>query len=217
MDSERIVNILDILSKEYDKGAYPGRNSEGLNPEWPCDPFHVLMATILSQRTKDDNTRRASDNLFHAYGTMEEISEADVDHVSELVRPAGFPKQKAKAIVDCCRILLDEYDGEVPSDTDEMMKLPMVGRKTAACVRSYAMGIPSICVDTHVHRISNLMGLVSTKNPEETEFALMAITPEDRWIDVNRYMVRHGQEVCIPNHPRCHLCKVREYCDAPKD
>jgi endonuclease-3 len=217
MAGNEMSEILDILSTEYNKGAYPGRNSEGLNPEWPCDPFHVLIATILSQRTRDDNTRKASDNLFHKYGTIEAIAEADVDDVSELVRPAGFPKQKGKAIVECCRILRDEYGCEVPSDTDEMMKLPMVGRKTAACVRSYAMDIPSICVDTHVHRISNLMGLVETKNPEDTEFALMEITPKERWSDVNRYLVRHGQVVCLPNHPHCERCSITGYCRYARD
>ncbi len=212
VSKKQMSEILDILSKEYNKGAYPGRNSEGLNPEWPVDPFHVLIATILSQRTKDDNTRKASDNLFHKYPTIEAIAEADAEDVAELVRPAGFPKQKGKAIVECCRILRDDYDGVVPSDTDEMMKLPMVGRKTAACVRSYAMGIPSVCVDTHVHRISNLMGLVDTKTPEETEYALMDMTYEDRWSDINRYLVRHGQVVCQPNHPHCEKCSITKYC-----
>ena len=212
----KMTEILDILSEDYNRGAYPGRNSEGLNPEWPCDPFHVLIATILSQRTRDDNTRKASDNLFHKYPTIDAIADADVDDVCELVRPAGFPKQKGKAIVECCQVLRDEYDGEVPSDTDEMMKLPMVGRKTAACVRSYAMDIPSVCVDTHVHRISNLMGLVDTKDPVDTEFRLMEITPEDRWSDINRYLVRHGQVVCLPNHPHCERCKVVSYCEFGK-
>ena len=213
MDGQDIVVILDRMSEVYTGGAYPGRNSEGLNPEWPCDPFHVLIATILSQRTKDDNTRKASDNLFNAHPTMESIADADVDEVAALIRPAGFPQQKAKAIVACCRMLLDEYGGEVPEDTDEMCKLPMVGRKTAACVRSYAMCIPSVCVDTHVHRISNLMGLVHTKDPESTEYALMEITPKERWSDINRYLVRHGQEICIPNHPSCAKCMVRDMCE----
>ncbi|MBO5668885.1 MAG: endonuclease III, partial [Candidatus Methanomethylophilaceae archaeon] len=177
MAEEEICQILDILAEEYNQGCYPGRNSEGLNPEWPADPFHVLIATILSQRTKDDNTRKASDNLFHNYDSIEAIASADVGHVAELVRPAGFPKQKAKAIVDCCNKLMTDFDSTVPSETEELLKLPMVGRKTAACVRSYAMGIPSVCVDTHVHRIANLMGLVETRDPEETEYALMAITP----------------------------------------
>ncbi len=213
----KMTEILDILAQEYNKGCYPGRNSEGLNPEWPCDPFHVLIATILSQRTKDDNTRKASDNLFNKYPTIEAIADADVDDVAQLVRPAGFPKQKGAAIVECCQILRDEYDGVVPSDTEEMMRLPMVGRKTAACVRSYAMDIPSVCVDTHVHRISNLMGLVDTKDPEATEYALMDITPKERWSDINRYLVRHGQVVCQPNHPHCERCSITGYCRYYKD
>jgi endonuclease-3 len=207
-----ITVILDRMSEVYTGGAYPGRNSEGLNPEWPCDPFHVLIATILSQRTKDDNTRKASDNLFHKYPTIEAIAEADPADVAALIRPAGFPNQKAKAITECCRILRDQYGCKVPEDTDEMTKLPMVGRKTAACVRSYAMGIPSVCVDTHVHRISNLMGLVKTKTPEETEYALMELTPRERWSDINRYLVRHGQEICQPNRPHCEKCMVNDMC-----
>ena len=217
MAEEEICTILDLLAKEYDKGCYPGRNSEGLNPEWPADPFHVLIATILSQRTKDDNTRKASDNLFRCYDSIEEIATADVEHVAQLVRPAGFPRQKAKAIVECCKKLLEEYGSKVPSDTEELLRLPMVGRKTAACVRSYAMGIPSVCVDTHVHRIANLMGLVETRDPEATEYALMAITPEERWTDINRYLVRHGQVICIPNHMRCGRCMVSQYCRYARD
>ncbi len=213
MDGQNIRVILERMSEVYTGGAYPGRNSEGLNPEWPCDPFHVLVATILSQRTKDDNTRKASDNLFHRFPTIADIADADPAEVAELVHPAGFPNQKAKAIVECCRILRDEYDSKIPEDTEELVKLPMVGRKTAACVRSYAMNIPSVCVDTHVHRISNLMGLVHTKTPEETESELMRITPRELWSDINRYMVRHGQEICKPNHPRCQGCMVRDMCD----
>ncbi len=213
MDGQDIRVILERMSEVYTGGAYPGRNSEGLNPEWPCDPFHVLIATILSQRTKDDNTRKASDNLFHRFPTIADIADADPAVVAELIRPAGFPNQKAKAIVECCRILRDGYDSKVPEDTEELVKLPMVGRKTAACVRSYAMNIPSVCVDTHVHRISNLMGLVHTKTPEETELELMRITPRELWSDINRYMVRHGQEICKPNHPHCQDCMVRDMCD----
>jgi endonuclease III len=217
MAGKDICLILDVLSKEYDRGAYPGRSSEGLNPQWECDPFHVLVATILSQRTKDDNTRKASDNLFSEYGTMEAIADADVGDIAALIRPAGFPQQKAKAIKECCRQVIDRFGSEVPESTEDLLSLPMVGRKTAACVRSYAMDIPSVCVDTHVHRIANLMGLVSTKTPEETEFALMDITPRDRWSDINRYIVRHGQEVCLPNHPRCGRCKVCDMCDLHKN
>ena len=212
MAEQDITVILDRMAGVYTGGAYPGRNSEGLNPEWPCDPFHVLIATILSQRTKDDNTRKASDNLFRKYPTIGASADADPADVAVLIRPAGFPNQKAKAITECCRILRDQYGCRVPEDTDEMTKLPMVGRKTAACVRSYAMDIPSVCVDTHVHRISNLMGLVRTKTPEETEYALMELTPRERWSDINRYLVRHGQEICQPNRPHCDRCMVSDMC-----
>jgi len=172
------------------------------------------MATILSQRTRDDNTRKASDNLFRKYDSIEELAEADPGDIAVLVHPAGFPKQKAKAIVGCCRILRDEHGCRVPEDTETLLTLPMVGRKTAACVRAYAMGIPSVCVDTHVHRISNLMGLVNTKDPCATEMELMRITPRDRWIDINKYFVRHGQVVCLPNRPHCEACSVSRMCDS---
>ena len=212
MASEQICQILNILAEDYDQGVYPGRNSEGLNPEWRGAPADVRRATSRGQRTRDDNARRASDILGRRVDSVDAIADADPDEVAELVRPAGFPKQKGKAIVDCCRMLRDEYGGEVPRDTEELLKLPMVGRKTAACVRSYAMDIPSVCVDTHVHRISNLMGLVDTKTPEETEFALMDITPRERWSDINRYLVRHGQVVCQPNRPHCDRCRVSQFC-----
>ena len=212
MAEKDICWVLDALSKEYE-GAYPGRSSEGLSPRWQPDPFHVLIATILSQRTKDNNTRRASDALFKKYDSAETIASADVDEISNLIRPAGFPMQKAKAIKETCCQLIDRFGAIVPSDTEGLLSLPMVGRKTAACVRSYAFGIPAVCVDTHVHRIMNLMGFVSTKNPEDTEYALMNLTPKERWSDINRYVVRHGQEVCLPNRPRCDACSVRAECD----
>ena len=213
MAEKDICVMLDRMSEEYNRGCYPGRNSEGMNPEWEPDPFHVLIATILSQRTKDDNTRKASDNLFRRYDSIDAVADAPEDEVAELIRPAGFPKQKAKGIIGCCREIRDRYGGRVPEDTEDLLTLPMVGRKTAACVRSYAMGIPSVCVDTHVHRIANLMGLVSTRDPEETEYALMDITPRERWSDINRYFVRHGQVICIPNHMRCDRCMVADMCD----
>lgn len=212
MAAVEICEILNIMAEDYDVGVYPGRSSEGLNPEWPCDPFHVLIATILSQRTRDDNTRKASDNLFGRFDSVDAIAEADPAEVATLIRPAGFPTQKANAIVECCKVLRDQYGGRIPEETEELVKLPMVGRKTAACVRSYAMCIPSVCVDTHVHRISNLMGLVSTRTPEETEFALMDLTPRERWSDINRYFVRHGQVTCQPNHPHCERCHVSGFC-----
>lgn len=213
MAEKDICWVLDTLSKEYNEGAYPGRSSEGLSPRWQPDPFHVLIATILSQRTRDDNTRKASDNLFSRFDSVEAIANADVDEIASLVRPAGFPAQKAKAIKETCQRLRDEYDSVVPCTTEELLDLPMVGRKTAACVLSYAFNIPAVCVDTHVHRIMNLMGFVHTKDPESTEYALMEMTPKERWSDINRYIVRHGQVVCLPNHPKCDRCSIQRMCD----
>jgi len=211
-----MITILDRLAEEHGRGAYPGRSSEGLPPEWDPSPFHVLIATILSQRTKDGNTRKASDALFKRFGSPEAIANAGVNEISGLIRPAGFPKQKGNALIEVCKMLVNGYGSEVPSDIDELLKLPMVGRKTANCVRSYAFGIQAICVDTHVHRIANIMGLVSTKSPDETEFELMKITPENRWSDVNRYVVRHGQTVCLPNNPKCGKCSVADMCAGRK-
>lgn len=213
MAKKDVPAILDALAPLYGGGAFPGRSSEGLNPCWPQDPFHVLMATILSQRTRDENTRRASDALFSEYGTLEALAAADTEHVAVLVKPAGFPRQKAEALVECSKTILEDWDGVVPESTEGLLSLPMVGRKTAACVQAYAMGIPAVCVDTHVHRISNLMGITNTKTPEETEFALMEITPRERWSDINRYIVRHGQVVCMPRRPRCGECPVTSHCD----
>lgn len=209
--------ILDRLAAVYGPGAYPGRSSELPDAAWPSDAFHVLIATILSQRTKDDNTRRAADALFARFGTVEALAAADPAEVAPLIRPAGFPTQKAKAIVRCCQELRDRFGGQVPPATEDLVTLPMVGRKTAACVRSYAMGLPSVCVDTHVQRIANLMGLVATTDPAETEQALMAITPEARWSDINRYLVRHGQLTCLPRRPRCAECAVRDLCAAGRE
>lgn len=204
--------ILDRLAAVYGEGAYPGRSSDGLNANWPSDAFHVLIATILSQRTKDDNTRKAADALFGRFDSVVALANADPTEVAGLIRPAGFPAQKSKAIVRCCQDLRDRFGGQVPSATADLVTLPMVGRKTAACVRSYAMGLPSVCVDTHVQRIANLMGLVDTPDPAATEQALMVITPEDRWSDINRFLVRHGQLTCLPRHPHCERCAVRDLC-----
>jgi len=214
MAEKDMTVILDRLSGEYGRGAYPGRSSEGLDPKWDPSPFHVLMAMILSQRTKDNNTRKASDALFARFDSIGSIANADLNDVAALIRPSGFPMQKGKALIDVCNMLINDFNSKVPSDIDDLLSLPMVGRKTANCVRSYAFGIQAICVDTHVHRIANLMGLVRTRTPDETEFELMKITPKDRWSDVNRYLVRHGQTICIPNHPKCDACSVADMCDS---
>ena len=204
--------ILALIRTMCPEGAFPGRGGRG-DAEWAPDPFHVLIYTVLSQRTRDQNTHAASSRLFAKYGTPQSLAHAPKATVEMLIRPAGFPTAKAKAIKEIARTVLEEYGGVVPSDIGALMAMPMVGRKTANCVRSYAFRIPSICVDTHVHRISNRIGLVRTKTPEETEMGLQVVVPRGLWIDVNSLMVRFGQKVCLPRSPRCTNCPVAPHCD----
>lgn len=192
--------------------AYPGRN-RGKRPWWGRDPFHVLIATVLSQRTKDENTFNASDNLFSKYPGIDDIASAPLEEIIELVRPAGFPRVKGTAIKEIARKVRDEHGGEVPRDIDVLLTFPMVGRKTANCVLAYAFGDDAICVDVHVHRISNRLGLVDTRTPDETEMVLREVVPQDLWKSINRLMVVFGQMICRPRCPLCDECPVSGWCD----
>lgn len=176
------------------------------------DPFKVLISTILSQRTRDEMTDIASHQLFAKYPDARSIAAAPVSEIKRLIRPVGFYNQKAFNVKEVSRIILRNYDGEVPPVFDELMKLPSVGPKTANCVLVYGFGIPRIPVDTHVHRITNRLGLVKTKTPEETENALMNVVPRDCWIDLNGLLVRFGQNVCRPIGPKCTECNFRRFC-----
>ncbi len=205
--------ILETLRPLYGEGVYPGRSDRMERPEWMDGPFQVLLATVLSQRTRDENTRMAADRLFSRFPGPADLNGADVKEIESLIRNAGFPVQKAKAIKDIARIVVEEHSGDLPSDMDVLLSLPMVGRKTANCVRAYAFGIPAICVDTHVHRISNLIGLVDSKDPDGTEDQLMKVVPEHYWKDINALLVRHGQVICQPRRPRCAECPISNHCD----
>ncbi|QHN08849.1 endonuclease III [Methanothermobacter sp. THM-2] len=177
------------------------------------DPYRVLIRTILSQRTRDENTDEATARLFSEYPTMEDVAYAPVEKLEQLVRKAGFYHVKARRIREVSRILLEEYGGRVPDDIDELLKLPGVGRKTANCVLVYAFNKPAVPVDTHVHRISNRIGLVNTRTPEETERALMEVIPRKYWIELNDLMVQFGQDICRPVGPRHEKCPIADECD----
>lgn len=209
---KRIRSLLTMMKGQVADEAYPGA-MEHIDVVWARDPFHVLISTVLSQRTRDQNTFTASKALFSRFDTPAEIASADLDELIELVRPAGFPQAKAKAIKEIGRRLHQDFNDKVPSDIEVLLTLPMVGRKTANCVLSYGFGIPSICVDTHVHRISNRIGIVATDSPDETEVSLMNIAPKELWCDINAIMIRFGQRVCLPRNPRCDKCSVRSECD----
>ena len=176
------------------------------------DPFRILISTILSQRTRDENTTQASENLFSRYRTAEELARADIDTVRKLIRPSGFYNVKARSIIRVSRQLLEEFEGRVPNNEEDLLKLHSVGRKTANCVLVYGFNKPAIPVDTHVHRISNRLGLVDARSPEETEAQLVRTVPRRYWLDLNDLFVRFGQTTCKPVGPRCGSCTLRNEC-----
>ena len=176
------------------------------------DPFKILISTILSARTRDTNTKEATKKLFSRYNTPQLIATAEVEDLEELIRKSGFYKVKAARIKEVSKIILEDYNGEVPKDFEELMGLPGVGAKTANCVLVYAFKIPAIPVDTHVHRVSNRLGWVKTKRPNEPEKALKDIIPKEHWIRVNRLFVRFGQQICLPINPKHELCPVEDVC-----
>ena len=175
-------------------------------------PFRILISTILSQRTKDENTARASKALFRKYDTPEALAEAEISEIELLIRPAGFYRVKARRIKAAARHIAAHYQGEVPDTLEELLKLEGVGRKTANCVLVYGFGIPAIPVDVHVHRIANRLGLVSTKTPEETECALQKVFSRKDWIPINSLLVSFGKEFCKSGNPQCDRCFLSDLC-----
>jgi len=176
------------------------------------DPYKTLVATILSARTRDENTVKVSAKLFEVYSTPEEIANAPLRKLEGLVRSSGFYKVKARRIRDVSRQIVDEFNGKVPDSIDGLLRLRGVGRKTANCVLVYAYGKPAIPVDVHVHRISNRLGWVKTKTPEETEKALAGLVPKKYWIELNNLMVKYGRGICLPRKPKCGVCRIKRYC-----
>jgi endonuclease-3 len=176
------------------------------------DPFRILIGTILSQRTRDEKTTLATERLFRRFKGPEDLARARVSEVRELIRPAGFYNMKAKSIIKVAKQLVEEFGGKVPSKMDDLLSLPSVGRKTANCVLVYGFNKPAIPVDTHVHRISNRLGLVETKTPEETEAQLVEKVPRRYWLTLNDLFVRFGQTTCKPVGPRCGDCALRARC-----
>lgn len=177
------------------------------------DPFLILISTILSLRTKDSATEVASERLFQLARTPEQMVQLPWEEIATAIRAAMYSGVKAQNIVKICRILLDQYGGRVPDDLDQLDALPGVGRKTANLVITLGFDKLGICVDTHVHRITNRWGYVKTKTPDETELALRAKLPQIYWIEINSELVAFGQNVCVALSPKCSTCPLFEYCD----
>lgn len=175
-------------------------------------PFHLLVSCVISLRTKDEVTHDASRRLFQLAGTPAELAALDDEAIAGAIYPAGFYNTKAGQLRKIGAVLLAEHGGEVPADEAALLELPGVGRKTANLVLGLGFGVPAICVDTHVHRISNRLGLVETGNPDATEMALRRVLPEDLWIDINDLLVTFGQNRCHPTSPRCTGCPLDDLC-----
>lgn len=175
-------------------------------------PFKVLISTILSLRTKDEVTEKASHRLFARADTPEAMLKLTAAEIEKLVYPVGFYRIKARSVLETCRMLVERFQSRVPDDIDTLLTLKGVGRKTANLVVTVGYGKPGICVDTHVHRISNIWGLVKTRTPDETEAELRRVLPKRYWTGYNDLLVSFGQNLCVPVSPHCSRCPLAKRC-----
>ena len=209
---KHIDEIFKLLNKELKQYKFPAVS----HPKWDeiiNTPFTTLISCILSLRTKDQVTDAASLRLFKKYDTPETLSKAPIDDIEKLIFPVGFYHTKAKRIKEISQTLIDKYNSEVPEEFNELLKLKGVGRKTAAIVMVYGHKNPSfIPVDVHVHIISNRLGWVKSKNPDETMDELMKVIPKKYWTDINHLFVTFGQKICITISPWCSRCPIEKFC-----
>jgi endonuclease-3 len=176
------------------------------------DPYKILIGTILSARTRDESTIKAASNLFKRYKNINQLANADVEEIKILIRSTGFYNIKARRIKEVSMMIVRKFNAVVPDDIEKLLELPGVGRKTANCVLVYGFGKPSIPVDTHVHRLSNRLGLVNTRTPEATELELYSVIKRNNWIKVNDTFVKYGQIICLPVKPKCNRCNLKNIC-----
>jgi endonuclease-3 len=208
MPRDKIDTIIAILKHETRKYVVPIVTEISKSRS----PFKVLISCLLSLRTKDATTRDASERLFKLADSPGRMINLEVLQIEKTIYPVGFYKTKAKRIKEICATLLNHYNGKVPDEIDELLKLKGVGRKTANLVVTLGYEKPGICVDTHVHRISNRLGYVKTKTPEQTETALRKKLPPRYWLTFNDLLVTHGQNICAPISPWCSKCKIADFC-----
>ena len=204
-----IAKVIDLIESEVKRFREPIVTQVSRKR----DPYQVLVSCILSRRTKDETTARASRELFEKAKTPGDMLLLSAEEIEKLIYPVGFYRIKAKNILKISRILINEHDSRVPDELDELMKLPGVGRKTANIVVVFGFGKMGMPIDTHCHRIPNRLCWVKTKNPEQTEFALRELIPKTHWMKFNDVFVTFGQNTCKPIRPLCDKCPVTKYCD----
>lgn len=202
--TKNIENIISLLDKEYgtDYKCYLDHDSA----------WQLLIATILSAQCTDARVNLVTKDLFKKYPSIEAFSKADLKELEQDIRSTGFYHNKAKNIIECCKLLHKKYDDIVPSDIDELTSLAGVGRKTANVIRGNVYNIPSIVVDTHVKRISNKLGVTKESDPIKIEYDLMKKLPKDHWILWNIHIIRLGREICIARNPKCEQCFLANSC-----
>ncbi len=210
MDDRHMAEIIRLLEKEVEHREIPIVSHLA---EKHRDPFEILISTLLSLRTKDEVTAAATERLFALASTPEAMLRLSGEAIRKAIYPVGFYRKKAETILDVCRDLIDRFHARVPATLDELLTLRGVGRKTANLVVSLGFNGAGLCVDTHVHRISNRLGYVRTKTPEETEFALRKKLPPRYWSRFNTLLVAFGRNTCRPISPFCSTCPIALYCD----
>lgn len=196
----------------YDKKPYRLTALKQLQEEELGDPFKILIGTILSSRTRDETTTKVVKTLFKQFKNAKELAEGNLEEVKQIIHSIGFYNVKAKRIIEVSQLIVKRFDGKVPNSIEKLLELPGVGRKTANCVLVYGFNKPTIPVDTHVHRISNRIGLVNTKTPEKTEIELNNIINKKYWLRLNNIFVMYGQNICLPVAPKCELCELKKMC-----
>jgi endonuclease-3 len=208
---------MDIIIRRMEKALHERQPRHTalrrLQMEEQDNPFKVLIATILSARTRDETTTKILVNLFRRFKGARDLAEADIEEIKAIIRSTGFYNTKAERIKNISQLIVEKFNGEVPDNIEKLLGLPGVGRKTANCVLVYAFNKAAIPVDVHVHRISNRLGLVNTKTPEKTEFHLSHTIRKKHWLRINQTFVMYGQNVCTPIKPKCKLCRLKSMCN----
>lgn len=210
MKNTDIDKVMQLLGVHFDSVKTPVVD---LIQAQTKEPFKVLVATILSARTKDETTSKVVDDLFQVVHQADDLDLLSAEELDRIIYPVGFHNTKTKHLKQLPKVLREEFGGVVPSEIDDLLKLPGVGRKTANLVRTIAFSLPAICVDVHVHRICNRWGYIKTKNPFETEMALRKKLPPKHWLKINSYVVAFGQNLCKPRKPMCEICPIYDYCE----
>jgi endonuclease-3 len=203
-NKKKAKEIIKILSKEIPDSRIALKYS---------NPFELLIATILSAQCTDVKVNQVTSTLFKKYKSPRDFLNLSLEKLEEEIRPTGFYKNKSKSIKNCCKVLVERFDGEVPKTMEELIKLPGVGRKTANVILGNAYGIPGIVVDTHVQRVSKRIGLTENDDPTKIEFDLMEIVPKEEWTHFSNLLIWHGRRTCLAKKPLCHQCSLKHLCE----